>query len=91
MTTAAKFERCWYLQKSTRKTPIVRIVCCAVCYKSFDVVGEFESTNEISQVVECPYCERPNDMVWPIDTPFPARQGLEPMLIKPNSERTDVL
>jgi hypothetical protein len=52
------------------------MVCCVMCHKSFDVVGERESTNEVSQAVTCPYCHMANDMIWPIDAPFAARQSL---------------
>lgn len=74
MITETRFTRLWKLQMASRRTTIMKKVRCAQCEKAFDVLGERETTNEISQAVTCPYCKALNDMVWPIDLPFVVRE-----------------
>ena len=53
---------------------MTKTVRCTKCQGSFEVVGERGNMKEVAQGVTCPYCQEPNEVVWPIDMPFFVRK-----------------
>lgn len=41
-----------------------KAVKCSKCRK-FEVVGERGNTKEVLKEITCPYCEEPNEVLWP--------------------------
>ena len=75
MATESGFRRIWRLQKDSRRSQIVKALQCTNCKKEFQLVGQSGFTNEVSQRAGCPYCQFPNDVVWPIGIPFEVRKN----------------
>lgn len=47
-----------------------KILTCVHCKKTFKVSGPHSSTKKVPQSVTCPYCEQPNEVLWPMETGF---------------------
>ena len=54
------------------KIPIERTVKCETCQKSFELVGEFEFSDDGPQLqtreFKCPYCPAINTARWPTNS-----------------------
>jgi hypothetical protein len=43
-----------------------KIVRCTKCKKPFEAVGQ-GTMKEVAEGVTCPYCDEPNEVMWPMD------------------------
>jgi phage FluMu protein Com len=53
---------------------MVKTVRCTECKKAFEVTGERRNMREVEQGVTCPYCQEPNEVLWPVDMAFFVRK-----------------
>ena len=43
---------------------------CTKCRKKFVIQGEAGRSREVPQTVLCPHCQKPNQVIWPMNAGF---------------------